>query len=298
MGSEPRLDVVLRGLLPSLTPSEARVAGVFLGAAEAQENPRVAQVARDARTSTATVVRLYQRLGYERYSDFWIDLTLSTRGAHVGEPPQLAGRLDKDDSLTDIVASLCATERLSLADTAASLNLDDLARAVELVSAAPRIDLFGVGASAVVTADLHQKLCRIGMSALRSESTHEAWTAVAAAPLGTVAVAISHTGETRDVVEFARIARASGAAVIAITNFMGSSLAARADVVLTTAAREVAFRAGALSSRIAQLLVVDCLYSGVALATYDRSITALRQTYVVIDENEEGVSVRRPRAPR
>lgn len=293
MGADSRLDVVLRGLLPTLSPSEFRVAEVFLESVEAQANPRVAQVAHDARTSTATVVRLYQRLGYERFSDFWIDLTLSTWGVRLDEPTQMAGRLDKDHSLAEVVSSLCAHEQLSLADTAASLDLDALARAVELLAHSPRVDLFGVGASALVTADLQQKLSRIGMSALRSEATHQAWTAIAAAPPGTVAVVVSHTGETHDVVEFTRIAVTSGAKVIAITNFAGSAMATQADVVLTTAAREVPFRAGALSSRIAQLLLVDCLYTGVALATYDRSMAALRRTYGVIEENESARAVRR-----
>ena len=252
-------------------------------------------MAEQAETSTATVVRLYQRVGYDHFSDFWIDLALSTRGARPDGLTAMAGRLSPGDSLSDVVTSLCATEQLSLADTADSLDLDDLARAVDLVAHAASVDLFGVGASAVVTADLHMKLTRIGLSSLRSEATHEALTAIAAAPSGTVAVAISHSGETNAVVDYARVAAASGARVVAVTNFAASSLAAQADVVLTTAAREVPFRAGALSSRIAQLLLVDCLFIGVALATYERSMAALRRTYGVIQESEGATPDRRPR---
>jgi DNA-binding MurR/RpiR family transcriptional regulator len=286
MGQAARVDVALRSLLPSLTPAEARVARVFLDAVEAQENPRVAHVAALARTSTATVVRLYQRVGYDRYADFWIDLTLSARGNRPTELPTMAGRLSPGDSLADVVASLRAAETLSLADTADALDLTALARAVEVVRGAARVDLYGMGASAVVSADLQLKLCRIGIAALRTESPHEALTAIAAAPPGTVAIAISHSGETASVVDFARTARSADVPVVALTNVGTSSLAMAADVVLTTAAREVPFRVGALTSRIAQLLVVDSLFIGVALATYDRSMEALRRTYRVIEEAE------------
>lgn len=291
MKMPPRLDLTLRGLLPTLSPAETRVARVFLHAVETQSNPRVAQVAEQARTSTASVVRLYQRLGYERFSDFWIDLTLSSRASQSDDIPT-AGRLRQGDSLADVVASLRTTEQLSLSDTADSLDLTALERAVSLVSAAPRVDLFGIGASAVVTADLQQKLCRIGLAALRSESPHVALTTISAAPGGTVAIAVSHSGETAAVVEFAAIAGAAGIDVISITNVAGSALAARSDVVLTTAAQEAPFRAGALTSRTAQLLVSDCLYIGVALATYDRSMAALRSTYGVIEEVEDAAAAR------
>ena len=62
---------------------------------------------------------------------------------------------------------------------------------------------------------------------------------------------------------------------IAITNFAGSPIAAQADLLLTTAARETTFRTGAMSSRIAQLALVDCLFAGVAQRSYDASIAAL-----------------------
>ena len=77
-----------------------------------------------------------------------------------------------------------------------------------------------------------------------------------------------------------------------------STLAAQADVVLTTAAREVPFRTGALASRTAQMLVVDCLFTGVALATYDRSMAALKRTFAAIEETESARTVRSSRRRR
>ena len=94
-----------------------------------------------------------------------------------------------------------------------------------------------------------------------------------------VAVAISHSGATTDTYEFLRLAKESGAATNAITNDENSPLAGLADTVLRTAARESPLRSGALGSRIAQLLVVDCLFTGVAQANYEASTSALQRTY-------------------
>jgi DNA-binding MurR/RpiR family transcriptional regulator len=97
-----------------------------------------------------------------------------------------------------------------------------------------------------------------------------------------VAIGISHSGETLDVIEPVAMARSQGAVTVAITNYVRSSLAETADLVLTTAARESTLRAGAMASRSAQLTVVDCLYLAVAQQDYDHTILALDRTSAAV----------------
>jgi fructoselysine-6-P-deglycase FrlB-like protein len=96
---------------------------------------------------------------------------------------------------------------------------------------------------------------------------------------GDVAVGLSHTGTTVDTIDALCEARRSGARTVAVTNFPWSPITEVADFVLLTAARETAFRSGAMTSRIAQLTVVDCLF--VVLAQRDLPVTAaaLERTY-------------------
>ncbi|HEX4815047.1 MAG TPA: MurR/RpiR family transcriptional regulator, partial [Nonomuraea sp.] len=185
-----------------------------------------------------------------------------------------------------VVSKIAMNETLSITDTARALDMTALGTAVALVGGARRIDTFGVGASALVGLDLQQKLSRIGRTAVNWPDAHSAWTAAATLDGTCVAVGISHSGATAATAEFLAIARRSGAATVAITNFPGSPLTGSADVTLTTAARESPFRAGALGSRIAQLMVVDCLFTGVAQASYDASMEALRATYAVVHGHE------------
>jgi len=78
------------------------------------------------------------------------------------------------------------------------------------------------------------------------------------------------------------VARERGARTIVVTNFAGSPIAAVADLLLVTAARETTFRSGAMASRIAQLALVDCLFAGVAQRSYDEAIEALKRTYAAV----------------
>ncbi|MEV0825920.1 MurR/RpiR family transcriptional regulator [Nonomuraea rubra] len=282
----------IRAAMPALRPSERRIAELFVGDPGAAANLSIAELAARCETSTTSVVRFYQRMGYAHYKHFRIDLTRAVAREELAAAslPEVSGDIDRNDSLEGIVSKVAMNETLSIADTARMLDLEALGEAVARLLAARRIDTFGVGASALVGLDLQQKLSRIGRTAINWHDSHSAWTSAATLDSGCVAVAVSHSGATVDTVEFLAIARKAGAATVAITNFRESPLAGAADVTLTTAARETRFRSGALGSRIAQLMVVDCLFTGVAQASYDASMEALRNTYAVVHDRR----VKRP----
>ena len=163
-----------------------------------------------------------------------------------------------------------------------------LDRAIDAVTRARRVDIYGIGASGFVAQDLHQKLHRIGLLSSVWPDPHAALTSAALLGPDDVAMAISHTGTTIDTIEALRVAERRGATTIAITNFPESPLAVHAALVLTTAARETTFRSGAMSSRIAQLAVVDCVFVGVAQRSYERTVQALERTFAAVQARRTG----------
>lgn len=282
--------VRMRAIRPELRPSEQRIADLFLGSPAATAGFAVAELAHRADTSTTSVVRFCKRLGYDHVRELRnaVLRDVERETFDTASLPDVSGDIDRNDTLTDIVAKVSLAETLSLADTAKVLDTESLRASVDAVSSSTRVDIFGVGASSIVGLDLQRKLTRIGRTALDWSDPHAAWTSAATLRPGNVAIAVSHSGATSDTIEFLRIARHSGATTIAITNHAGAPLAREADIVLTTAARETGFRSGALGSRIAQLMVVDCMFIGVAQSSYDRSMEALRNTYVAVHRAVDG----------
>ncbi|MGO2745677.1 MurR/RpiR family transcriptional regulator [Microbacterium sp.] len=276
--------VRMRAIYPELRPSEKRIADQFLLHPAATAEASIADLAHRCGTSTTSVIRFCKRLGYEHVRDLrnHVLLDVARENFDTAALPDVSGDIDRDDTLADIVAKVSLAETLSLADTAKVLDTDALRRSVQAITSGSRIDIFGVGASAIVGLDLQRKLTRIGRPALEWSDPHAAWTSAATLQPGNVAIAVSHSGSTTDTIEFLMLARRSGATTIAITNHAGAPLADQADIVLTTAARETGFRSGALGSRIAQLMVVDCMFIGVAQSNYDRSMAALRDTYAAV----------------
>lgn len=111
-----------------------------------------------------------------------------------------------DDPIADVVAKLAYDEQQTLADTAAGLDTVQLGAAVAAASTARRIDVYGVGASSLVGQDLAQKLLRIGLIAHAHMDPHLAVTNAVQLRSGDVAIAITHSGSTGDVIEPLRVA--------------------------------------------------------------------------------------------
>lgn len=280
--------VRMRAIRPELRPSEQRIADLFLTSPAETAGLSIAELAHRCDTSTTSVVRFCKRLGYDHVRELrnHVLRDVERETFDTAALPDVSGDIDRNDTLADIVAKVSLAETLSLADTAKVLDTEALRASVEAISSAPRVDIFGVGASSIVGLDLQRKLTRIGRTALEWSDPHAAWTSAATLHPGNVAIAVSHSGATTDTIEFLRLARGRGATTIAITNHAGSPLARQADIVLTTAARETGFRSGALGSRIAQLMVVDCMFIGVAQSSYDGSMEALRDTYVAVHRGD------------
>ena len=281
--------IQVRRAMPNLRPAEQRVGQAVLADPAAISESSITSVARQCSTSETTVLRFCRAIGVAGYPELRIALARAAQweeSDHAGAP--VSGQISATDSLADVVAKITYADASAIQDTARALDLVILEQAVNAVANARRVNIFGSGASAVVGNDLHQKLHRIGRISFIWADPHLALTSAAVLTDQDVAIGISHTGTTIDTIDALALARRRGACTIAITNFDGSQISEQADLLLLTAARETTFRSGAMSSRIAQLALVDCLFAGVAQRSYDAAIEALRSTFTAVESRHEG----------
>ncbi|WP_078843652.1 MurR/RpiR family transcriptional regulator [Streptomyces albus] len=270
----------VRMLGPTMTRSMQRVAEAVAGDPAGCAALTVTGLAERTGTSEATVVRTARTLGYPGYRDLRLALAGLAAQQESGAAPAVTADITVDDPLPDVIAKLAREEQQCLADTAAGLDAAQLDAAVTALSGARRIDVYGIGASNLVAQDLAQKLLRIGLSAHAHADPHLAMTGAVQLRTGDAAVAISHSGRTVDVIEPLRTAFDRGATTVAVTGRPDGAIAQYADHVLTTSpARESELRPAAMSSRTSQLLVVDCLFIGVAQRTHDTAAPALAASY-------------------
>ena len=285
--------VRIRSLMPSLAPVEQRVARQVLADPFGTAMQAVSELAASCDTSATTVIRFCRAVGLRGYPELRIALAAAAAHADRATGVEPSHDILPGDDPAAIAAKIARADARAVTDTARHLDIAMLVEVVAALDNASRIDIYGVGASGYVALDLQQKLQRIGKPAFAWPDPHMAITSAALRGKQDVVVALSHTGTTADTIDAMREAGSHGARTVAITNFARSPIAAAADLVLLTAARETAFRSGAMTSRIAQLTVVDCLF--VVLAQHDlpASRDALERTYKAAQAKRKGPNRRR-----
>lgn len=206
---------------------------------------------------------------------------------NIGSPTNAIHEdLDRADDYGAIITKTFGANVQALLDTQIALKPELLGQAVEILSAAKKIDIYGIGSAAPIAEDAYYRLIRIGLDARITTDSHLQVTTASIANSKTAVLTISHSGSTLETLDATRLAKKAGAKVVVITGYKQSPIQQHADVVLQTRARETKFRTEAMTSRIAQLAIVDALIAALALKRYDSSLATLNTTF-------EALSLRR-----
>jgi DNA-binding MurR/RpiR family transcriptional regulator len=261
----------IRNALPT---ASQQVADYLLSRPDLVVRQSITEVAEVAGVSEGTVVRLCKQLGVKGFQDLKVSL------AHeVVEPVKfIHEEVHSGDDLATVMRKVIHSDIRALESTLKVVDPALMARAVEIILNADRVEFYGVGSAAPVAVDAYYRLLRIGIPCAVTTDSHMQTVNAAFAHPNVAVVTISHSGSTRETVDATRLAKEAGAKTICITNFGKSPLQAYADVVLYTVATETMFRTDAMTSRIAQLSLVDALYVCVAMADMERALSALART--------------------
>ncbi|MDE2081051.1 MAG: glucokinase [Burkholderiales bacterium] len=244
----------------TLSPAERRVADHVLAHPRAALSDPIAEIARAAQVSQPTVIRFCRTLGCEGLSDFKLRLASGLSGTIPLSHTQVTGT----DSMLELGVKVLGNTASAILQVREQLNRDTLARAIDLLAAAQRIDFFAVGHYGVVADDAQYKFLRFGVpSASFTDPRLQRLAANVLRP-SDVIVIISSSGRIDDLLAVADQARARGTPVVAITA-SHSPLAKRADVVLIVDHLEDLATHVPMVSRILHLLVIDILAVGVAM---------------------------------
>lgn len=258
-GGNPLLERI-RHARDGLSPAERRVANVVLESPRAVLNDPVGEIARRAEVSQPTVIRFCRSLGFEGLADFKLKLGSGLTGTIPFQRTQVR----RQDGTSDLCAKVLDNTISSIVQFRETLNVETIERTIDLLRDAARVELFAVGNTAMVALDAQHKLFRFRIPVVaRTDSAVLAVTAESLGPKD-VAVFISSSGQTPELLRAADIARQHGAAVVAITSTQ-SPLAKKADVCIAVDHDEDSATFVAMISRILHLLVVDMVSVGLAV---------------------------------
>jgi DNA-binding MurR/RpiR family transcriptional regulator len=270
----------VREIRSELPAALQKVADLVLVNPASAARATIVELAERSGTSPATVTRFCRALGFEGYAELRLGIAAETgRAARAaGWTIDIGREILPTDPLDRVLAQIIAADARALQNTSARLDLAAVDRAATAIAEAKRVDIYGIGGSALVGAELQLCLHRIGVPSWAWTEVHNGLASSALLGAGDIALGISNSGQTRETIEMLAEAGSHGATTVALTSYPDSPLADVADIVLLTSTHETTFRPDALSARHPQLVVLDLVYVAVAQRTHERSDTAFRVT--------------------
>ncbi|GAB2699413.1 MurR/RpiR family transcriptional regulator [Paenibacillus thermoaerophilus] len=279
---------LLASMLPTLQPAEKRVAQYILAQPETVCRMSVHKLAEAAEASVATIARLSQKLGVSGFQELKLDIA-ARLGQEEAADHSLAGYEDIRPNMepSEVVAQLSQWAQKCIEDTASVLSPELLKQAVAALIEARKTVFFGVASSSFVAFEAAHKWLRLDRWSHAYSDLQLMLTSAALLRKGDVAVAISYSGKTYEVLQAAKVAKENGATVISITQVGANPLHKLADIGLWVTATEAGMKRGNIGSRIALSHVIDILYMSLVSQSFESTVSRLEETHAKVQRKKE-----------
>lgn len=243
-----------------LSKSERKVAEVILKDPNVAIRSSIASLARAASVSEPTVNRFCRSMGCSGFPDFKLHLAQCL----VKGTPYVSNSVEEQDSPADYTRKIFEATLSTLAKAQTSMDSTAISQAVDVLTAAHKIEFYGLGGSGPVALDAQHKFFRLNAPAIAHTDMLMQRMSASATGKGDAVVCISNTGRTISLIETAKLAKQAGATLIGITT-PDSPLSEICDITLGVESSENTDIYTPMTSRIVQLVVIDVLATGVSL---------------------------------
>lgn len=273
-----------RFLQPTLSGSEKRAATLLLR--EPAQIPRISltEYASMAKCGQATIVRLCKRMGLSGFAELKSELLKLLVGSeHVDAP---VPRVEAAEGMVDLLGQVFQINIQTLQDTLALAGGEEYEQALEALVAAKQISFFAIGDAMIPCESAMLKFRRIGRVCHADQDADMQMVNACNLRPGDVALAVSHTGSTRQVVEAVRVAKQHGATAICITKLDKSPLTKLCDIRLFTATSDITLGKEIIARRVAEQAILEALYLGVNSRSQPSARERINETSLAMRANK------------
>ncbi|WP_175631858.1 MurR/RpiR family transcriptional regulator [Virgibacillus siamensis] len=210
----------------------------------------------------ATIVRFCKKMGYKGYTEFKVGL--AHESASHTPSDVFSGPIEDEDS-TEVIANKFYNVNLeALNATMHNLDYESIKQAAISIKNTKRIHFTGIGHSGMTAQETKYKFMRIGFHSDVYMDEHTMLMMASIMDRGDLVFAISHSGNTKEVVKMLEVAKENEATTICVTGNKQSDISKHTDFIIHYSSAESLFQTGAVSTKIAQLFVIDLIYTEVA----------------------------------
>lgn len=239
----------------------------------------ITQFAEKAGCGAATLVRFSKRLGFNGYQELKIAIA-----QEISTLSNEKDQVSPDDSCYFMFTKRLRDIQVALQKTRLVLSPASMDTAAQKIMNAKRIVIFGLGNSAAIAHDAQHKFLRVGLNATACSDNHLQSIIASHLNPDCVAIGISHSGRSVDIVHALNLSRMNGATTICVTNHDTSPITEVSDICLYTKSEETQHSILAMSSRIAQLTIFDAIYTYIVANKNSDALKAILGTETALKE--------------
>ncbi|HGM3508288.1 TPA: MurR/RpiR family transcriptional regulator [Clostridioides difficile] len=221
----------------------------------------ISQIAKESNIGEATITRFVKKMNFSGLQDFKV--TLAQEISTINKKNIINKNIQNDEPALDTAKKLLSSNITTLENTVEIINSTDVHDCARLIIDAKKVYFIGIGYSGIIAQDSNYKFMRIGLNCVSFDSSHTMIMMSSIMEEGDLIVAISHSGETEEIIKTVKLARANNAKIISITENKNSELKDISDVHLSYVSGETVLETGSISSKLAQFFIIDLVYTQV-----------------------------------
>ncbi len=289
MAKKNILDTV-KALYSSLTKTEKHIANVLLEDPEKVNKRSLSEISDYLEVGEATFIRFCRTIGFKGFTSFKLALAIELATRNQKPVSIFEKDINIQDSSFDIAKKLQVNVTQVIEETINLIDFNELNEIIQILRKAKRIFLFGVGASGLSAEEAKIKFMRIGLSADAITNNHFMYMQAALMNKDDVVIGISHSGNSKEILQALSIAKKNGTTTIALTHHLRSPITKIADFKIIHGSKQRQLQSDSLRTKIAQLFILDLVYMLLIKEDEENAIECKQKTINAILEQRMSIN--------
>ena len=287
MASTNNIYTTIEFMKPDMTKVEKRIADFLLNNTERIVDLALADVASECSCGEASVIRFCRKVGCTGFTD-----AKTMLATHIVPDNLTQINIPSGSKLhtEEIIDQICSLYENTLQRTMQLNTPDKFKKACEIISHADSLYLFGIGDALIPCLCAYYIFRRIGIPCYFSADADMQIIHAANIKKEDVAIAISHSGKTRHVVEAMKTAKEAGAYTISISQSARSPMSKYSDLEFYNAVSDITIDKTIVAHRLAENTIVEILYAGVVVLMPEQANEILKKSAEILAVNKESDS--------
>lgn len=243
------------------TSAEKRVADFVVSNAALAQAMSISELAQACGVAEATISRFCRRLRYNGYAAFKLAIATSTTTRGLSNP--LTGEVTAEDSIPTLAGKLAATSIEAINETQSLIKPGVIQMAADALLKADKVLCMGQGGSMLLAQEAAHLFSTAFSGYFAVTDSHMQVIYASALTEKDAILYFSYSGTTTGLMDVLRVAKHRKIPVLLVTRFPKSPGANQSDIVLQCGSSESPLQLGSVPARVAQLYLMDVLFSEV-----------------------------------